>query len=73
MNNIRIRVSLLVYIALLSILSYPVAMAQKTPGQNTVKSLAQLQQEFVDLRFGMFIHFNIPTYMHRQLFSTRPN
>ncbi|WP_165020681.1 alpha-L-fucosidase [Dysgonomonas sp. ZJ279] len=27
------------------------------------KSLLQLQQDFVDLRFGMFIHFNIPTYM----------
>ncbi|MDR0824917.1 MAG: alpha-L-fucosidase [Prevotella sp.] len=27
------------------------------------KSLLQLQQEFVDLRFGMFIHFNIPTFM----------
>ncbi len=27
------------------------------------KSLSQLQQEFVDLRFGMFIHFNIPTFM----------
>ncbi|MFT3994660.1 MAG: alpha-L-fucosidase [Dysgonomonas sp.] len=27
------------------------------------KILAQLQQEFVDLRFGMFIHFNIPTFM----------
>src|ERR1700760_167651 len=25
--------------------------------------LQQLQQQFVDLRFGMFIHFNIPTYM----------
>lgn len=24
--------------------------------------LHQLQQQFVDLRFGMFIHFNIPTY-----------
>jgi len=31
--------------------------------QQPVKPLAQLQQEFVDLRFGMFIHFNIPTYM----------
>lgn len=30
-----------------------------------VKTLAQLQQEFVDLRFGMFIHFNIPTYMNQ--------
>ncbi|WPV00858.1 alpha-L-fucosidase [Mucilaginibacter sp. cycad4] len=29
----------------------------------SAKPLAQLQQEFVDLRFGMFIHFNIPTYM----------
>jgi alpha-L-fucosidase len=26
-------------------------------------SLHQLQQQFVDLRFGMFIHFNIPTFM----------
>jgi alpha-L-fucosidase len=25
--------------------------------------LGTLQQQFVDLRFGMFIHFNIPTYM----------
>jgi len=28
-----------------------------------LKSLKELQQEFVDLRFGMFIHFNIPTFM----------
>lgn len=28
-----------------------------------VLPLATLQQQFVDLRFGMFIHFNIPTYM----------
>ena len=28
------------------------------------KQLSQLQQEFVDLRFGMFIHYNIPTYMN---------
>ncbi len=27
------------------------------------KSLSQLQQQFVDLKFGMFIHYNIPTYM----------
>jgi len=26
------------------------------------KPLSQLHQEFLDLRFGMFIHFNIPTY-----------
>src|ERR1700677_4228276 len=29
----------------------------------TVESLHALQQQFVDLRFGMFIHFNIPTFM----------
>ena len=27
------------------------------------KSITELQQQFVDLRFGMFIHFNIPTFM----------
>ncbi|TSD67377.1 carbohydrate-binding protein [Inquilinus sp. KBS0705] len=26
--------------------------------------LTKLQQNFVDLKFGMFIHFNIPTYMN---------
>ena len=34
--------------------------------QNPVSSeqkLRNLQQDFVDLRFGMFIHYNIPTYM----------
>lgn len=28
-------------------------------------SLQQLQQRFVDLRFGMFIHFGIPTYLNQ--------
>jgi alpha-L-fucosidase len=28
----------------------------------TAKDLRNLQQEFVDLKFGMFIHFNIPTF-----------
>jgi alpha-L-fucosidase len=36
------------------------AQATKT---KTGQDLATLQQAFVDLRFGMFIHFNIPTYM----------
>jgi alpha-L-fucosidase len=46
-------------------LSFQPTVAQKeTAGKNTSsKSLAQLQQEFVDHRFGMFIHFNIPTFM----------
>jgi alpha-L-fucosidase len=36
------------------------ASAQKNP-----LPLSTLQQQFVDLRFGMFIHFNIPTYMNQ--------
>ena len=34
-----------------------------TPKSNL--PLSTLQQQFVDLRFGMFIHFNIPTYMNQ--------
>jgi len=36
-----------------------------TCAQEEKKPLYRLQQEFVDLRFGMFIHFNIPTYMNQ--------
>ncbi|MDR2920010.1 MAG: alpha-L-fucosidase [Tannerella sp.] len=32
-------------------------------GRSTARNLPELQQEFVNLRFGMFIHYNIPTYM----------
>ncbi len=38
------------------------ARAQSTQKQ---VPLSTLQQQFVDLRFGMFIHFNIPTYMNQ--------
>ncbi len=34
-------------------------------GQTKVPSLAAQQQAFVDMRFGMFIHFNIPTFMNQ--------
>ena len=34
--------------------------AMQTASQE--KSLHQLQQEFIDRRFGMFIHFNMPTF-----------
>src|ERR1700712_4061680 len=44
-----------------ALLSPGLVSGQKDAVEN--KSLAQLQQAFVDLRFGMFIHFNIPTYM----------
>ena len=46
---------LLFTLAVLATFSY-VAYAQQA------KSLTQLQQDFVDLRFGMFIHYNMPTY-----------
>ncbi len=42
--------------------------SSENDGQNSeiektiAKPLSVLQQEFLDLRFGMFIHFNIPTY-----------
>ena len=38
---------------------YTMPLHAQTGGE----SLATLQQKFVDLRFGMFIHYNIPTYM----------
>jgi alpha-L-fucosidase len=39
------------------------ARAQKPSSENQ-RPLSELQQQFVDLRFGMFIHFNIPTFMN---------
>lgn len=33
--------------------------------QRISKSLNELQKSFVDLKFGMFIHFNIPTYFNQ--------
>jgi len=34
----------------------------QTPDSGAASKLTRLQQRFVDLRFGMFIHYNIPTY-----------
>lgn len=39
--------------------------AQSTDNLNSNTALNALQQNFVDLRFGMFIHFNIPTYFNQ--------
>jgi len=50
---------LLTYI--LFFLFFKTANAQEF--KNTQK-LSDLQQQFVNLRFGMFIHFNIPTYVN---------
>ncbi|WP_428331534.1 alpha-L-fucosidase [Mucilaginibacter sp.] len=43
----------------------PVLLKAQVVNNKPVKELAQLQQEFVDLRFGMFIHFNIATYVNQ--------
>lgn len=43
-------------ILLAALIALPLALA----GQE--KILHQLQQEFVDLRFGMFVHFGLPTF-----------
>jgi len=57
----RIFFTLLYKIAFLAIFvsCYTMPLHAQTGGE----SLASLQQKFVDLRFGMFIHYNIPTYM----------
>ncbi len=39
--------------------------AKETASAATANDLHELQQKFVDLRFGMFIHFNIPTFMNQ--------
>ena len=50
-------------ILLLTVLSlWPIAGMAERAAKEPVKSLHQLQQEFVDLRFGMFIHFGLPTF-----------
>ena len=37
-------------------------LSPATPAAGQEKTLHQLQQEFIDRRFGMFIHFNMPTF-----------
>lgn len=41
----------------------PLLMALIAIGNLSAKSLHQLQQEFVDLKFGLFIHFGMGTYL----------
>ncbi|AXY73953.1 carbohydrate-binding protein [Paraflavitalea soli] len=57
-----IRNSLLCACISIAVLFPPPARAQAPKGKSG-QDLASLQQAFVDLRFGMFIHFNIPTFM----------
>lgn len=56
----RKNVSILLCVALLCCLAVQGLKAQPTDGTSDLRTL---QQQFVDLKFGMFIHFNIPTFM----------
>src|ERR1700731_1160207 len=38
----------------------------KIPAYRVDKPLLELQQQFVDLRFGMFTHFNMATFQDRE-------
>jgi len=58
-RNAGLFIPLIVFTIVNSIFA-PTLEAQKQPA---AKTLFELQQDFVDLRFGMFIHFNIPTFM----------
>ncbi|QPH41340.1 alpha-L-fucosidase [Pedobacter endophyticus] len=51
------------FLALL-VLQSVLLCSQKTIAQQSA-NLQKRQQDFVDLRFGMFIHYNIPTYMNQ--------
>lgn len=56
-TKLLIGAALLTCLGLISLNGY-------TQNKQTAKvSLYDLQQQFVDLGFGMFIHYNIPTYM----------
>lgn len=41
---------------------FSICQAQNKTLTQPAATLSKLQQQFVDLRFGMFIHFNIPTF-----------
>ncbi|MGH7131372.1 MAG: alpha-L-fucosidase [Phycisphaerales bacterium] len=44
----------------------PAAPSNTPQPYRTDKPLLQLQQDFLDLRFGMFLHFNMATYQDRE-------
>lgn len=47
-------------------LSHPMPSGVVTPVYAQDKPLLELQKAFLDLRFGMFIHFNMATYQDRE-------
>jgi alpha-L-fucosidase len=56
-GKIPATVYILLWVCLFSLFMHQAKAQSPTP-----EKLAQTQQQFVDLKFGMFIHFNIPTY-----------
>jgi alpha-L-fucosidase len=59
-KQVTVSISLILLLAM-AFCSEVIAQSAKQP---SAASLAPLQQKFIDLRFGMFIHYNIPTYMN---------
>lgn len=55
----------LLFVLICTTVLRPAAASAQATKAKTGKDLAALQQGFVDLRFGMFIHFNIPTFMNQ--------
>ena len=62
MNRINNSKAVLVIILSLFTTLTTSAIAQNSTDK-ALQKLHQQQQDFVDLKFGMFIHFNIPTFM----------
>jgi alpha-L-fucosidase len=58
MNNKPLSNALFLCLFLLT----PFLLKAQAQDPETARKLHELQQKFVDLRFGMFIHYNIPTY-----------
>jgi len=57
------KLSLVLALVLLSLTTTYAQKTAVTEVDTKNEHLKKLQQQFIDLRFGMFIHFNIPTYM----------
>lgn len=61
--NVKILKKLCLYFFLILFLSFPFLSRAQDQTSKNPKELLQLQQDFINLGFGMFIHFNIPTFM----------
>ncbi len=45
---------------------YSLSLQAQINNPTPLKNLAQLQQEFINLRFGMFIHYSMATYQNHE-------